>query len=163
VKGETPLPAAQRILKLLRGENKFGTYVSAWFVHDGYHSEETIDIFRIFWYSRSANRNVEPGSFITTSTAHEWRGSRRRRAMSQIDASTRCRSECVINVPATCRGRNGAQIQPKQYIQAHTILRNLAHKHADNNVLVLGGRRDDVRHVAYSLVFPSSTDKLDVC
>jgi ribonucleotide monophosphatase NagD (HAD superfamily) len=43
---------------------------------------------------------------------------------------------------------DSSQINPNQYIQAHTILKNFSHKYSDKSVLVLGGRLNEVREVA---------------
>jgi ribonucleotide monophosphatase NagD (HAD superfamily) len=40
------------------------------------------------------------------------------------------------------------QILPSQYIQAHTILKSVAHKYENQPVLVLGGRPGVCRRVA---------------
>ena len=40
------------------------------------------------------------------------------------------------------------KIKPTQYIQAHTVLKSVVQKYADQAVLVLGGARDNVRKVA---------------
>ena len=40
------------------------------------------------------------------------------------------------------------QIDPKRYIQAHTVLKSVVHKYADLPVLVLGGKGDTLRKVA---------------
>lgn len=48
------------------------------------------------------------------------------------------------------------QIHSKQIVQAHTILKSVAHKYADKPVLVLGGRNDVVRKVAEGLVLDNT-------
>ena len=40
------------------------------------------------------------------------------------------------------------QIKPSQLIQAHTILKSVAHKYAESPVLVIGGKYDVLRKVA---------------
>lgn len=40
------------------------------------------------------------------------------------------------------------KIKSSQFIQAHTILKSVAHKYADLPVLVLGGKYDVLRKVA---------------
>ncbi|KAG1742109.1 HAD-like domain-containing protein [Suillus lakei] len=42
----------------------------------------------------------------------------------------------------------GVQINPDQFIQAHTVLKSVVHKYADVPVLVLGGKGDTLRRVA---------------
>lgn len=44
--------------------------------------------------------------------------------------------------------KESAQIDPKRYIQAHTVLKSVVHKYVDLPVLVLGGRGDTLRKVA---------------
>ncbi|KAJ7287762.1 HAD-like domain-containing protein [Mycena rebaudengoi] len=56
----------------------------------------------------------------------------------------------------------GFKIWPNQYIQAHTILKSLAHKYADVPVLVLGGKLDEVRQVAIEYGFNNAYTTLDV-
>lgn len=48
-------------------------------------------------------------------------------------------------------------------VQSHTVLRSLAHKYADEPVLVLGGINDAVRKVAEERVspFPHVTQSLN--
>jgi hypothetical protein len=41
-----------------------------------------------------------------------------------------------------------SKINPNQFIQAHTILKNFPHKYSDKSVLVLGGQLNKVREVA---------------
>ncbi|OJT10260.1 hypothetical protein TRAPUB_13214 [Trametes pubescens] len=55
-----------------------------------------------------------------------------------------------------------AQLQISQIVQAHTILKSVAHKYADKPVLVLGGRNDDVRKVAEGYGFKHAYTTLDV-
>ncbi|KAJ7039157.1 Haloacid dehalogenase-like hydrolase-domain-containing protein [Mycena alexandri] len=56
----------------------------------------------------------------------------------------------------------GFKIHPHQYIQAHTILKTLSHKYTDAPVLVLGGKRDQVRQVAAGYGFKKAYTTLDV-
>ncbi|KAL0072764.1 hypothetical protein AAF712_000527 [Marasmius tenuissimus] len=42
----------------------------------------------------------------------------------------------------------GVELHPDQIIQAHTILKDTVGKYADSPVLVLGGKNDELRHVA---------------
>ncbi|KAH7920693.1 HAD-superfamily hydrolase [Leucogyrophana mollusca] len=56
----------------------------------------------------------------------------------------------------------GVQIDPAQYIQAHTILKTVAHKYADVPVLVLGGKGDTVRKVAEGYGFNEVYNTLDI-
>ncbi|KAJ7594670.1 HAD-like domain-containing protein [Mycena floridula] len=56
----------------------------------------------------------------------------------------------------------GFQIDPRQYIQSHTILKQFAHKYDNDHVLVLGGRRNKVREVAESYGFKNVYTPLDV-
>ncbi|KAF8893928.1 HAD-like domain-containing protein [Infundibulicybe gibba] len=57
----------------------------------------------------------------------------------------------------------GVQIQPSQYLQAHTILtEEFARKYADRPVLVLGGKLDKVRQVAENYGFKKAYTTLDV-
>ncbi|KAH7888320.1 HAD hydrolase [Phlebopus sp. FC_14] len=56
----------------------------------------------------------------------------------------------------------GVQIDPEQYIQAHTILKSVVHKYADLPVLVLGGRCDTLRKVAEGYGFKHVYNALDV-
>lgn len=63
-----------------------------------------------------------------------------------VDEGERCRK---------LSNQLGFEIDPSQYIQAHTILKTLVHKYTDTPVLVLGGMRDDVRHVANKCVSQS--------
>ena len=53
-----------------------------------------------------------------------------------------------------------SQINPNQYIQAHTILKNFSYKYSDKSVLVLGGQLNKVREVAkgYCCAFSSIYD-----
>lgn len=48
----------------------------------------------------------------------------------------------------------GIPVHPSQMVQSHTVLRSLAHKYADEPVLVLGGINDAVRKVAEGRVRP---------
>ncbi|KAG1716095.1 hypothetical protein ID866_1067 [Astraeus odoratus] len=56
----------------------------------------------------------------------------------------------------------GVQINLKQYIQAHTVLRSIAHQYADKPVLVLGGKGETVRKVAESYGFRQVYNTLDL-
>ncbi|RPD54179.1 HAD hydrolase [Lentinus tigrinus ALCF2SS1-7] len=56
----------------------------------------------------------------------------------------------------------GVQIHSNQIVQAHTILKSVAHKYADKPVLVLGGLNDVVRKVAESYGFKQAYTTLDV-
>ncbi|KAF5385856.1 hypothetical protein D9615_002350 [Tricholomella constricta] len=56
----------------------------------------------------------------------------------------------------------GVQISSSQYIQAHTILRNLSQKYSDQPVLVLGGKLDAVRQVAEGYGFKKAYTTTDV-
>ncbi|KAI0780322.1 HAD hydrolase [Fomes fomentarius] len=53
-------------------------------------------------------------------------------------------------------------IYSNQIVQAHTILKSVAHKYADKPVLVLGGRGDVVRKVAEGYGFKHAYTTLDV-
>jgi ribonucleotide monophosphatase NagD (HAD superfamily) len=44
--------------------------------------------------------------------------------------------------------KDSTQIDPKRYIQAHTVLKSVVHEYADLPVLVLGGKGDTLRKVA---------------
>jgi HAD superfamily hydrolase (TIGR01456 family) len=54
------------------------------------------------------------------------------------------------------------EIKPSQYIQAHTILKSVAHKYADSPVLVVGGKYDVLRKVAEEYGFRRAYTTLDV-
>ncbi|KAF9453937.1 HAD-superfamily hydrolase [Macrolepiota fuliginosa MF-IS2] len=54
------------------------------------------------------------------------------------------------------------QIEEDQYIQAHTVLKTLAHKYAKKPVLIFGGRLDALRKVAQSYGFEQAYTTLDV-
>ncbi|KAI0633736.1 HAD hydrolase [Trametes polyzona] len=56
----------------------------------------------------------------------------------------------------------GVELASNQILQAHTILKSVAHKYADKPVLVLGGRNDDVRKVAEEYGFRHAYTTLDV-
>ncbi|KAI1783144.1 HAD hydrolase [Ganoderma leucocontextum] len=56
----------------------------------------------------------------------------------------------------------GVEIHNDQIVQAHTILKSVAHKYANKPVLVLGGRNDVVRKVAESYGFKHAYTTLDV-
>ncbi|KAI0344295.1 HAD-superfamily hydrolase [Trametopsis cervina] len=58
--------------------------------------------------------------------------------------------------------RLGVPIGPSQYVQAHTVLKSVVHKYADEPVLVLGGRNDVVRKVAEGYGFKHVYTTLDV-
>ncbi|KAK7685319.1 hypothetical protein QCA50_011682 [Cerrena zonata] len=53
-------------------------------------------------------------------------------------------------------------IEPSQYIQAHTVLKSVVQKYADEPVLVLGGIGDTVRKVAEGYGFKKAYTTLDV-
>ncbi|CAL1708220.1 unnamed protein product [Somion occarium] len=53
-------------------------------------------------------------------------------------------------------------IKPTQYIQAHTILKSVVDKYADEPVLVLGGVNDTIRKVAEGYGFKRAYTTLDV-
>lgn len=42
----------------------------------------------------------------------------------------------------------GIQLKPEQVVQAHTVLKKDVDRYRDKNVLVLGGKGDEVRRVA---------------
>jgi len=56
----------------------------------------------------------------------------------------------------------GFQIEPKQLIQAHTILRDISHKYSEQAVLVLGGKLDTVRRVANGYGFKKAYTTTDI-
>ncbi|EGN99616.1 hypothetical protein SERLA73DRAFT_179710 [Serpula lacrymans var. lacrymans S7.3] len=56
----------------------------------------------------------------------------------------------------------GFQIKPEQYIQAHTVLKNIVSKYVNQPVLVLGGKNDAVRKVAEGYGFKQVYNTLDV-
>ncbi|KAI0075369.1 HAD-superfamily hydrolase [Panus rudis PR-1116 ss-1] len=56
----------------------------------------------------------------------------------------------------------GFEIKPSQYIQAHTILKSVVEKYADEPVLVLGGVNDTIRKVAEGYGFNQAYTTLDV-
>ncbi|KAI0829926.1 HAD hydrolase [Trametes gibbosa] len=56
----------------------------------------------------------------------------------------------------------GVELEGNQILQAHTILKSVAHKYADKPVLVLGGRNDVVRQVANGYGFKHAYTTLDV-
>ncbi|RDB24812.1 putative CDP-alcohol phosphatidyltransferase class-I family protein C22A12.08c [Hypsizygus marmoreus] len=56
----------------------------------------------------------------------------------------------------------GIKISPSQYVQAHTILKSLSHKYADEPVLVLGGKLDAVRRVAEDYGYKKAFTTTDV-
>ncbi|KAF7321495.1 hypothetical protein MKEN_00670300 [Mycena kentingensis (nom. inval.)] len=56
----------------------------------------------------------------------------------------------------------GVQIDPEQYIQAHTILKTRASQYKDSSVLVLGGKLDAIRNVASDYGFQNPLTTLDV-
>ncbi|KAH9913466.1 HAD-like domain-containing protein [Epithele typhae] len=56
----------------------------------------------------------------------------------------------------------GVDLDVDQIVQAHTMLKSIAHKYADKPVLVLGGRTDVVRKVAESYGFKHAYTTLDV-
>ncbi|KAI0930545.1 hypothetical protein AcV5_007230 [Taiwanofungus camphoratus] len=56
----------------------------------------------------------------------------------------------------------GFNIQVDQFIQSHTILKQIVCKYADVPVLVLGGRNDEVRQVAEGYGFKRAYTTLDV-
>ncbi|KAF5351899.1 hypothetical protein D9756_007478 [Leucocoprinus leucothites] len=56
----------------------------------------------------------------------------------------------------------GFSIDNDQYIQAHTILKTLAHKYDKEPVLILGGRLDTLRKVAQDYGFHQAHTTLDV-
>ncbi|KAH8079420.1 HAD-like domain-containing protein [Cristinia sonorae] len=56
----------------------------------------------------------------------------------------------------------GHEISPSRVILAHTVLKNAAAKYADQPVLVLGGKNDDVRKVAESYGFKHVYTSLDI-
>ncbi|KAM5543342.1 hypothetical protein V8D89_003216 [Ganoderma adspersum] len=56
----------------------------------------------------------------------------------------------------------GVEIHINQIVQAHTILKSVAHKYTNKRVLVLGGRNDVVRKVAESYGFKHAYTTLDV-
>ncbi|KAK7057445.1 HAD-like domain-containing protein [Favolaschia claudopus] len=53
-------------------------------------------------------------------------------------------------------------IHPRQYVQAHTILKSMAHKFANEPVLVLGGKFDQVRRAAQNYGFNKAYTTHDV-
>ncbi|KZT20001.1 HAD-superfamily hydrolase [Neolentinus lepideus HHB14362 ss-1] len=70
-----------------------------------------------------------------------------------------------ISEDERCRkltGQFGFEIKPTQYIQAHTVLKSVVHKYAKEPVLVLGGKRDQVRKVAEGYGFENVYTTLDV-
>ncbi|KAK0212590.1 HAD-like domain-containing protein [Desarmillaria ectypa] len=56
----------------------------------------------------------------------------------------------------------GIKITPSQCIQAHTILQQQVSQYANEHVLVLGGRRDEIRRVAELYGFNKAHTMLDV-
>lgn len=56
----------------------------------------------------------------------------------------------------------GINITPNQCVQAHTILQEQVSRYANENVLVLGGRRDEIRQVAELYGFNKAHTMLDV-
>ncbi|KAG7449594.1 HAD-superfamily hydrolase [Guyanagaster necrorhizus] len=56
----------------------------------------------------------------------------------------------------------GIQITPNQCVQAHTILQQQVSRYANEHVLVLGGRRDEIRQVAKLYGFNKAHTMLDV-
>ncbi|KAI0744857.1 HAD hydrolase [Earliella scabrosa] len=54
------------------------------------------------------------------------------------------------------------EIHSNQIVQAHTILKSVAHKYVDKPVLVLGGRNDVIRKVAEGYGFKHAYTTLDV-
>lgn len=56
----------------------------------------------------------------------------------------------------------GIPIRANQMVQSHTVLRSLAHKYAEEPVLVLGGINDSVRKVAEGYGFKKAYTALDV-
>ncbi|KAG1742113.1 HAD-like domain-containing protein [Suillus lakei] len=56
----------------------------------------------------------------------------------------------------------GVQINPDQFIQAHTVLKSVVHKYADVPVLVLGGKGDTLRRVAEGYGFQKVYTTLDI-
>ncbi|SJK97772.1 uncharacterized protein ARMOST_01026 [Armillaria ostoyae] len=56
----------------------------------------------------------------------------------------------------------GIKITPNQCVQAHTILQQQVSRYANEHVLVLGGRRDEIRQVAELYGFNKAHTMLDV-
>ncbi|KAJ7078847.1 HAD-like domain-containing protein [Mycena belliarum] len=56
----------------------------------------------------------------------------------------------------------GFEIKAAQYIQAHTILKTMSYKYTNTPVLVLGGKRDQVRQVAADYGFKKAYTSHDV-
>ncbi|KAH9858579.1 HAD-like domain-containing protein [Lenzites betulinus] len=56
----------------------------------------------------------------------------------------------------------GVELESNQILQAHTILKSVAHKYANQHVLVLGGRNDVIRKVAEGYGFKHAYTTLDV-
>ncbi|KAA1478120.1 HAD hydrolase [Dentipellis sp. KUC8613] len=56
----------------------------------------------------------------------------------------------------------GFPITTSQFIQSHTILKSHSHRYADEPVLVLGGRRDEVKKIAEGYGFKKAYSTLDV-
>ncbi|KZV71152.1 HAD-superfamily hydrolase [Peniophora sp. CONT] len=56
----------------------------------------------------------------------------------------------------------GVEIKPSMLIQAHTILREKAAAYADQNVLILGGKQNQLREVAESYGFKNVWTPLDI-
>ncbi|KAF8070355.1 HAD-like domain-containing protein [Lyophyllum atratum] len=56
----------------------------------------------------------------------------------------------------------GFQINPSQYVQAHTILKTLTHKYSDKAVLVLGGKLDSARKAAEEYGYKNAYTTTDV-
>ncbi|TFK48616.1 HAD-superfamily hydrolase [Heliocybe sulcata] len=56
----------------------------------------------------------------------------------------------------------GFDIQSTQYVQSHTVLKSVVRKYAQEDVLVLGGKRDEVRKIAEGYGFQKVYTTLDV-
>lgn len=82
-------------------------------------------------------------------SANQWRWRERVGALPQTQSTAG--NPCEIRGPrwpVPFTEKVSTQIDPKRYIQAHTVLKSVVHKYADLPVLVLGGKGDTLRKVA---------------
>lgn len=71
--------------------------------------------------------------------------------ISEETRAQKLRAQLGINVclySFTIDQTHSFKIENYQCVQSHTILSTLEYKHRHENVLVLGGRREDVRKIA---------------
>lgn len=56
----------------------------------------------------------------------------------------------------------GYEIQPAQFVQSHTVLKSVVHEYADQPVLILGGKDNEIREVAENYGFKHVYTPLDI-